>query len=144
VSVTIRSEDLRPGPHSGFVTVETDHPIYPSVQIPVKVEAGTMADAFISTLLIDSIAPGAHKSFSLCRSSMPKAGLPKVADVEYKGDPAIHIIPSSEGSGEGSQLWVLSVSRDAKIGEVKKGVLRVKVSGRPSNKIEVRILVFVK
>jgi hypothetical protein len=145
VSVRLTSASLRPGSHSGIVVVETDHPTFPSLEIPIKAEVGTVADAFLSSLLIDSIPPGGHHDFSLYRSGLPTAIQPKIAGLEFKGDPDIQVEPSSpEGSRDGMHQWRLSVTANANVGVVKKGVLRIAVPDGASDNIEVPVIVFVR
>lgn len=142
LSVTLGGAGMHPGAHSGIAFVETDHPTCPSVQVPIKAEVGTLADAFTSSLLIDAISPGGRQDVSLYRSSLPAAGRPKIVRLEYKGDPEIQIGPSPDG-GE-LPRWRLSVSPEAKVGAVKRGTLRIGVSSARSDDIEVPVTVFVK
>jgi Protein of unknown function (DUF1573) len=144
VSVTLGGPILRPGSHSGTVVVDTGHPTYPSLQIPIKADIGTVADAFVSSLLIESIAPGERRDISPYRSGLPPAARPKLARLRYEGDPDIRVDPAPEGLGQDMGIWQLRVSRDADLGAVKKGVLRIGVSDRTSDDIEVPVIVFVR
>jgi hypothetical protein len=145
-SVTLDGTRLRPGSNSGTVTVDTGHPTAPSLKIPIKADVSTAADAFVSSLLIDSIAPGARQSFSVYRSGLATTDRPKITQLEYAGDQDIRVeFPSLAGSdGKGVQRMQLSVSRDAKGGIVKKGVIRIRVAHRASSSIEVPVIVFVR
>jgi hypothetical protein len=111
------------------------------LEIPIKAEVGTVADAFLSSLLIDSISPGNHHDFSIYRSGLPTAIQPKIAGLEFKGDPDIQVELCSP---DGMQQWRLSVSGNAKVGVVKKGVLRIGVSHGASDNVEVPVIVFVR
>ncbi|MFO0840781.1 MAG: DUF1573 domain-containing protein [Gemmataceae bacterium] len=144
VSAFVRGASMRPGLLSGTIVVETDHPTVPSLQIPIKAEVGALADAFTSSVLIDSISPGARQNLSLYRAGMPVGSRPKITRLEYKGDPDVQVAPSSEG--EDSRHWqaFVSVSRDAKVGVVKTGTLRIGVSPARTDDIEVPVTVFVK
>ena len=145
VSVTVDAAALGPGSHSSTVHVETEHSSSASLEIPIQVDVGRVADLFRSTLLIDSIAPGDYQDFSPVRSQFPSAALPEVAGIEFKGDSEIEVQRWAQpASKDASQKWRLSVSPHAKVGSVKKGVLRISVSSGVSDAVEVPVIVFVK
>jgi hypothetical protein len=108
------------------------------------VVVGKVADLFRSALLIDSINPGGYHDFSPFASPLPLSS-PEIAGIEFKGDSDIEVQPcASPASRDGGQKWRLSVSPKAKIGAVKKGVLRISVSSGTCQFIEVPVIVFVK
>jgi hypothetical protein len=146
LSVTLLGTRLRPGSNSGAVLVETGHARFPSCRIPIYAEVTTVTDAFVSSVLIDSIAPGSHQSFSLYRPGIATSDKPEIARLEYKGDPDLRLETSAqiENEGEALQRPQLYVSAQVKSGLVKKGVIRIGVTRRPSAEIEVPVIVFVK
>jgi hypothetical protein len=145
VSVTVDAAALGAGSHSKTVHVETDHSSSPSLEVPIQVDVGGLADLFRSTLLVDSIPPGGYQDFSPFGSRLPSAIPPMVAGIEFKGDSEIEVQPcASPATRDAGQKWRLLVSPKAKIGVVKKGVLRISVSSGVSDAIEVPVIVFVK
>jgi len=145
VSVTVDAAALGPGFHSSTVQVATENSAFPSLDIPIKVDVGTMADLFRSTLLIDSIAPGGHHDFSVYRVGLPIDARPNVQNLVFTGDSDIQVDRlSPEKTGDGMEPWQLRVSSNAKAGVVKRGTLRISVSSGPSDVVEVPVIVFVK
>jgi hypothetical protein len=144
VSVRVDAAALHSGCHSSTVYVETENSSWPSLQIPIQVDVGKVADLFRSTLLIDSIAPGHYQDFSPFGSRLPSAAPPEVAGIEFEGDSEIDVQPCpSPATRDAGQKWRLSVSPKAKVGAVKKGVLRISVSSGASEAVEVPVIVFV-